>query len=143
METAIVQISEKVYQALVEKAKERDQSPDEFVEDWLAHHLFPQYPHVEVIDGRSGSRAVVRGTRVAVDVLVGYNRAGYTPEQIATELLPHLTMAQVHDALAYYYDHIEEIEVLLEANSTDAWQERLRQRMSKEDYATLTGGVNA
>ena len=80
---------------------------------------------------------------VTSDLSKRYNRAGYTPEQIATELLPHLTMAQVHDALAYYYDHIEEIEVLLEANSTDAWQERLRQRMSKEDYATLTGGVNA
>jgi hypothetical protein len=53
-----------------------------------------------------------------------------------------LTLAQVYDALAYYYDHTEEIEALLEANSTDAWRKRLRQRMGKEDYAALTGDVN-
>ena len=89
-------------------------------------YLLPQHPHIEVVESRSGPRAVVRGTRVGVDVIVGYNRAGYTPEQIATELLPHLTPAQVYDALSYYHDHIDEIEALLEANSVSAWQERLR-----------------
>jgi len=117
----------------------RQQSPDKLVEEWLVRHLLPQHPHVEVVASRSGPRPVVRGTRVGVDAVVGYNRAGYTPEQIATELLPHLTLAQVYDALSYYHDHVDEIDALLEANSIAAWQERMRQRLGDTAYARLTG----
>lgn len=139
MSTETIRVSAAVYQAVAKEAAARDQSPDKFVEEWLARRLLPQHPHVEVIESRSGPRAVVRGTRVGVDVVVGYNHAGYTPEQIATELLPHLTLAQVYDALAYYHDHVDEVDAALEANSTDAWQERLRQRMGDTAYARLTG----
>jgi len=102
-------------------------------------HLLPQHSHVEIVASRSGPRPVVKGTRVGVDVIVGYNRAGYAPEQIATELLPHLTLAQVYDALSYYHDHIDKVDVLLEANSIAAWQERLRQRSGDTAYTRLTG----
>jgi uncharacterized protein (DUF433 family) len=139
MSTAIIRISEKVYQVVEKEAAVRHQSPDKFVEDWLARQLLPQHPHIEVVESRSGPRPVVKNTRVGVDVIIGYNRAGYTPEQIAAELLPHLTLAQVYDALSYYHDHMDEIESLLEANSTTAWQERLRQQMGDTAYARLTG----
>lgn len=139
MATETVRISEAVYRALAKEAAARQQSPDKLVEEWLARHLLPQHPHVEVVESRSGPRAVVKGTRVGVDVIVGYSRAGYTPEQIAVELLPHLTLAQVYDALSYYHDHIDEVEALLEANSIAAWQERLRQQLGDAAYARLTG----
>ena len=151
MFTETIRVSKRVYQALAKEAAARHQSPDKFVEEWLARHLLPQHPHVEVVESRSGPRAVVKNTRVGVDVIVGYNRAGYTPEQIAChqngrskklmagDLLPHLTLAQVYDALAYYHDHVDEIDAVLEANSTDAWQERLRGRMDSAAYARLTG----
>lgn len=139
MSTETIRVSATVYQAVEREAAARHQSPDKFVEEWLARHLLPQHPHVEVIESRSGPRAVVKGTRVGVDVVVGYNRAGYTPEQMATELLPHLTLAQVYDALAYYHDHVDEVDASLEANSMAAWQERLRQRMGDAAYARLTG----
>lgn len=141
MPVETIRISNTIYQAVVREAAERHQSPDKFVEEWLARHLLPQHPHVEVVESRSGPRAVVKGTRVGVDVIVSYSRAGYTPEQIATELLTHLTLAQVYDALSYYHDHVDEVEAALEANSTDAWQERLRQRMGDAAYARLTGKV--
>ena len=141
MATETIRISETVYQALEREAAARHQSPDKFVEEWLARRLLPQHPHVQVTESRSGPRPVVRGTRVGVDVVVGYSRAGYTPEQLAAELLPHLTLAQVYDALSYYHDHVNEVEALLEANSTDAWQERLRQRIGDPAYARLTGKV--
>ncbi len=139
MPTETIHVSSAVYQAVEKEAAARRQSPDKFVEEWLARHLLPQHPHVEVIESRSGPRAVVKGTRVGVDVIVGYNRAGYTPEQIASELLPHLTLAQVYDALAYYHDHVDQVDAALEANSTAAWQERLRQRMGDAAYTHLTG----
>lgn len=31
-------------------------------------------------------------------------RQGMTPEELVSEF-PHLTLAQVYDALSYYYDH--------------------------------------
>jgi uncharacterized protein (DUF433 family) len=34
---------------------------------------------------------------------------GMTPEELVAEF-PHLTLASVHDALSYYYDHREEID---------------------------------
>ena len=139
MSTETIRVSKRVYQALAKEAAARHQSPDTFAEEWLARRLLPQHPHVEVIEGRSGPRAVVRNTRVGVDVIVGYNRAGYTPEQISSDLLPHLTLAQVYDALAYAHDHVDEIDAVLEANSADAWQERLRGRMGSVAYARLIG----
>ena len=139
MATETVRISEAVYRALTKEAAVRQQSPDKLVDEWLARYLLPQHPHVEVVESRSGPRPVVKGTRVGVDVIVGYNRAGYAPEQIATELLPHLTLAQVYDALSYYHDHVDEVDALLEANSITAWQERLRQRLGDTACARLTG----
>lgn len=139
MPTETIRISETVYRALAQEAAARQQSPDRFAEEWLARHLLPQHPHIEIIEGRSGSRPLIQGTRVGVDVVVGYHRAGYTAEQIATDILPHLTLAQVYDALSYYHDHVDQVEALLDANSATAWQSRLRQQMSDEDYARLTG----
>ena len=40
-------------------------------------------------------------------------RAGLSPEEIQAEY-PHLTLAQVFDALSYAQDHPEEIDVLIE-----------------------------
>ena len=37
-----------------------------------------------------------------------------TPDEIV-QSHPHLTLAQVHDALSYYYDHIDEIKADLRA----------------------------
>ena len=105
----------------------------------LARELLPEHPYVEQVESRSGKRAVIRGTRVGVDVIVGYWRSGYTPEELATELLPHLTQAQVYDALSYFYDHASEIEEALTAHTVEAWQTRLRERLGEPAYSRLTG----
>jgi hypothetical protein len=38
--------------------------------------------------------------------------------------IPHLTVAQVHDALSYYYDHSAEVEAHIQTHSEEAWQGR-------------------
>ena len=56
---------------------------------------------------------------------------GQSPEQIAEEDYPDLSLAQVHAALAYYYDNREEIEAIFKRNEEAAeeadrkWQELL------------------
>ena len=66
--------------------------------------------HIEKRPGRSREeRAYVCGTRVRVqDIASEHELHGLTPEQIAREH-PQLSLAQVHAALSYYFDHREEI----------------------------------
>lgn len=136
---SVIHISEDLYRLVVKEAAARQRSPDKLAEELLARQLLPEHPYVEQVESRSGTRAVIRGTRVGVDVIVWYWRAGYTPEEIAMEMLPHLTLAQVYDALSYFHDHTAEIEEALAAHTVDAWQERLKERLGEPAYARLTG----
>ena len=56
-----------------------------------------------------GQKACIAGTRISVqDVYVWHELMGKAPDQIVSEY-PFLSLAQVHSALAYYYDHADEI----------------------------------
>ncbi len=54
-------------------------------------------------------RAYIAGTGVMVMCIVGWYKLGLSPEEISTEI-PHLTLAQVYAALAYYHANVREIE---------------------------------
>ncbi len=56
-----------------------------------------------------GGRPRITGTGVTVRRIVGWYKLGLSPEEIASEI-PHLTLAQVHAALTYYYANRGEIE---------------------------------
>ena len=58
---------------------------------------------------------MIKGTRTPVRAIVEMRRLGDLPEDIPPKL-PHLTLAQVYDALSYYADHTEEIERHIERN---------------------------
>jgi uncharacterized protein (DUF433 family) len=58
---------------------------------------------------------IVKGTRTPVHAIVELWRMGVAPEEV-TSHLPHLTPAQVFDALSYYSDHTEEINRHIERN---------------------------
>jgi uncharacterized protein (DUF433 family) len=61
--------------------------------------------HVDV----SQPRPVVAGTDVKVSQVASeYEHLGMSPDDIV-EAHPHLTLADVHAALAYYYDHQDAI----------------------------------
>jgi len=64
-----------------------------------------------------GGRPIIRGTRTAVQTIVGYYKLGLNVEEML-EGLPHLTAAQIYEALSYYHDHLTEIESDLVANQT-------------------------
>ena len=53
-------------------------------------------------------------TRIPVQTIVGYYKLGMSVEEILAGL-PHLTAAQVFDALSYYHDHQAEIEADISA----------------------------
>ncbi|MES1175995.1 MAG: DUF433 domain-containing protein [Myxococcales bacterium] len=53
----------------------------------------------------SGRRPVVAGTDIKVSLIASEaEQLGMSPDEIV-EAHPHLSLADVHAALAYYYDH--------------------------------------
>jgi len=70
---------------------------------------------LEVSPGTRGSKPCIAGTRIAVhDIVLMHLRLGQSLEQIAATY--DLPMAGVHAAMAYYYQHRDEIERKLDAD---------------------------
>lgn len=74
--------------------------------------------HIEIVEGASGPKARIAGHRIRVqDIAVMHVKWGLTADEIVEEL-PSITLADVHAALAYYWDHREEIEVQITEEQT-------------------------
>lgn len=73
------------------------------------------YRNIERDPARCGGQPVVGGTRIRVGIVLGCYRQGMSVEEIIQQY-PSLKPADVHDALAYAYDHLDEIEADLAAD---------------------------
>jgi len=67
------------------------------------------YRNIEKDPSRCGGQPIVARTRIRVATVLSCYRQGMSVEEIVQQY-PSLRPADVHDALAYAYDHIEEIE---------------------------------
>ena len=77
------------------------------------------HPYIEKRRGYRGGRAILQGTNFPVSSVVSYViKQGALPEELI-RTFPHLTLAQVYDALSYYYDHQPEIDAEIERNMSD------------------------
>jgi uncharacterized protein (DUF433 family) len=78
------------------------------------------HPHITTDPNICGGSPVITGTRFPVRSVVIYLlRYGLTPEELVARF-PHLTLGQIHDALAYYYDNREEVEKDIAENTEEA-----------------------
>ena len=74
--------------------------------------------------GTCGGRARIAGHRVRVqDIVIWHEHQGMTPDKIVSEI-PTITLSDVHSALAYYFDHVQEIQDEMRAD--DAYVEEFR-----------------
>ncbi len=65
--------------------------------------------HIEITPGVMGGKPHIAGHRISVqNVVIWRNEMGYSVENIAEEY--NLSLADVHAALAYYYDNKEEVD---------------------------------
>jgi uncharacterized protein (DUF433 family) len=65
--------------------------------------------HIETRSGKCGGKPCIRGTRIRVqDVYVWHELRRMSPDEIVDQF-PPVTLADVHAALAYFWDHQEEI----------------------------------
>jgi uncharacterized protein (DUF433 family) len=65
------------------------------------------HPHIIRDATIYGGEPVVEGTRTAVRHIILLYQSGQDPEEIAAR--QHLNLAQVYDAISYFYDNEEEI----------------------------------
>lgn len=71
--------------------------------------------HIEVTAGVCGGKPRIAGHRIRVqDIVIWHERMGLSADEIIYHH-PSLTLSDVYAALAYYYDHREEIRQDIEA----------------------------
>ncbi len=75
-----------------------------------------------------GGEPIIRGTRTPVRAIVELWRLGISPDELPTHL-PHLTLAQVFDALSYFGDHQDEIAGYIEQNQVP--EEKIDRRVRR------------
>ncbi len=65
--------------------------------------------HIVITPGVRGGKPRIDGRRITVsDIAIMHLKMGYSVDEIASEY--DLTLADIHAALAYYFDHRDEIE---------------------------------
>jgi uncharacterized protein (DUF433 family) len=78
-----------------------------------------EHPWVVRVAGYRGGRPIILGSSIPVRSIAIYHvRHGMNIDAIL-EGFPHLRESQVYDALSYYYDHRDEIEADIEADSVE------------------------
>jgi uncharacterized protein (DUF433 family) len=94
--------------------------------------------HIEMTPGVLGGKPRIAGHRIRVsDVVVWHEKRGLSPDEIVEMVYPSITIADVHAALAYYFDHREEIEAEFErearlvAESKGRYRAKLTARLSE------------
>ena len=96
------------------------------------------YEHIELVGNRVPS--IVGTTMKVIELVVEQRAYGWSPDELHFQH-PYLTLGQIHSALAYYWDHREEldrdierrlerVEKLRGSNQPSELAERLRARGS-------------
>jgi uncharacterized protein (DUF433 family) len=75
-----------------------------------------------------GGRPKIAGTGVTVRRIAGWHNQGFIPEEIAAKF-GHISLAQVHAALAYY--HVNKIEVDADIDAEERAMEELLQAQAR------------
>ena len=87
--------------------------------------------HIELTPETAGGRPRIRGRRITVQhVAMWHERLGKTADDIAAEY--DLTLADVYAALAYYFDHREDIDrrIAEDTELVEALRERTPSKLS-------------
>jgi uncharacterized protein (DUF433 family) len=77
----------------------------------MTNRVATLYRHVEMDEQ---NRPIIAGTRFKVRVLIALSqRNGWNADELHKQF-PDLSMAQIHSAFAYYWDHKDEIDQAIE-----------------------------
>lgn len=92
----------------------------------MADAITVEKVHVTRTPGLCGGKACIAGTRIRVqDIYVWHERQGQSPDEIVSQF-KQLTLADVYAALAYFWDHRDEI--LQQMADETALYEKMKQQ---------------
>ncbi len=113
MNTLTVELPE----GLARELQNADESRLRTILEWgLAGPPSFESPYIVRVPGILDGRPVIRGTRIPVwQVANAIVCLGETAEAYRADH-PSLTLAQIHAALSYYFDHQDEIDAEIESN---------------------------
>ena len=69
------------------------------------------YPHIDL--NREGVPVVAGTTMKVVELVVAQRAHGWSPEELHFQH-PYLSLAQIHSALAFYWDHRDDLDADIE-----------------------------
>jgi len=83
------------------------------------------YPHLTSNPNIANGAPLIEGTRITVRTIAGYYQMGMNVDEILATL-SHLSPAQVHSALAYYFDHQDGIDAdLRDSSDEENWKQKV------------------
>jgi len=97
----------------------------------MAVELKTEHPYIIKNPYVCGGSPIISGTRITVRLIASRVKSGDSVDDIIRDY-PHLTLAQVHDAISYYFDHKEEIEQEIQENT-------IREIMKKHNLRLIAG----
>jgi uncharacterized protein (DUF433 family) len=92
--------------------------------------------HIEVTPDVVGGKPRIAGRRITVqDIVIWHERLGKSADEIASDY--DLSLADIYAALAYYFDHSQEINKTI--FESDAFMEALKQKTPSKLLQKLNG----
>jgi len=86
-----------------------------------------EHPHIVKVKGVGSGEPIIWGSRVMVRTIIEQYQLGCSIEEILWAF-PQLTSAQIHDALSYYHDHKNDMDILLSQATYEYWQPQIAKR---------------
>ncbi len=97
--------------------------------------------HIESVPGKCGGKPCIKGTRIRVwDIYVASEIRGESPDQITAQY-PSISLADVHAALAYYWDNRQMIDQQMK--EADEYVEQIKQATGPGPLATKLANMDA
>jgi uncharacterized protein (DUF433 family) len=88
------------------------------------------YKHIQLDE--SNVPFIAGTTMKVVELITSVHAYGWSPEELHFQY-PHISMSQIHSALAYYWEHKEEIDADMERR--EEYAEKLQKEAGESPFA--------
>ncbi len=95
-------------------------------------------------DGIRGGKPCIAGTRISVSDIVIWSEQGQSPDEIVNDF-PHLTLSDVHAALAFYYANQLDIDQQIRDSekAAEEWKRKLEDTASTNETSNDGDSVSS
>jgi len=99
-----------------------------------------EHPYIVRKSGVCGGLPIIDGSRITVRLIAQFVKTGSSAEEILASY-PYLSLAQIYDAISYYFDHREEIEQDIEDNKIKNILKKYNLRLIPHDEIPGAGRI--